>query len=220
MARGIASVLSVLSILSAGCLIRAGGGGSGGDDDGGELPSPGTFPGGGGEGEGEGPGDLDTGIPAEYPQLSARYSSHGLWAIDHSGAAVVPNEWVASVDQLAEAEGVQTYGAIWDSGYLSFRISMADTEADEQIEIYLPALDPGEYDVTGFDGEMVYTERVSYRYTTAIAGGYGTVRIEENNGVALWGTFEGRFCFVETPEANCYRLYEGRFAALDQSPEE
>lgn len=205
-------VVSVVSALAAGCMVRAAG-----DDDDDGLPSGGTGPS-GGEGEGEGPGDLETGIPAEYPQLNHRFSAHGLWALDHSGAAVVPNEWVSSVDVLPVAEGVETFGGIWDEYYQSFRISMVDTEADEQIELILPSLDAGEYDVTGFEGEMIYTERVSYQYTTQISGGYGTVRIEGNNGVALWGTFEGRMCFTSTPDANCYRVYEGRFSALDQRP--
>jgi hypothetical protein len=193
-------------------------GGDAFDDDGGALP-PGGPGGPGGPGPGGGGDAIDYGIPSEYPQLNARWASHAVWAVDHSGAELIPNRWVASVGELAISEGAETYGAIWDPSYGAFAIEFTDRDDDQRILIRLPALDARSYEVSGFDGELLYEERGGYRYTTAIEGGRGSVIIDGANDRALWGRFSGRTCFVSTPGSNCFSHYEGRFSALDQRPE-
>jgi hypothetical protein len=162
----------------------------------------------------------DDGIPADYPQLNTRFASHGTWAIDHSGYEIIPNRVHASIDELEPSEGGETYGAIWDTSWSSFVIAMYDAPRDQTIELLLPSLDPGEYDLTAWSTELRYTERGGYLYKTAIDGGRGTVTIAGANGRALWGEFSGRVCFVSTPGSNCFSIYRGKFSARDQRPEE
>jgi len=169
---------------------------------------------------GGGGGEItDYGIPSDYPQLNSRYSSHALWRRDGSGAEIVPNRWVSSIDELPLSEGAETYGAIWDPSYGSFNITFHDADADQMIEIYLPRLEVGTHQVDGFNGELIYTERGGYRYISNIEGGRGEVVIEGSNGKAFWGTFSGRTCFVQTPGVNCWSIYEGRWSAADERPE-
>lgn len=165
------------------------------------------------------PKDEALGIPSEYPQLNARYSAHGAWSVDHSGFEIIPNQVHASTEELPVYQGAQTFGAIWDPDYRTYLIELSAPSEGMKIEIRLSSLEPGTYALSGFDGELEYTERQSYRYTTAIKGGEGTLTIDGNNGVALWGSFSGRACFRRTPGVNCFSLYSGRFSALDQRPQ-
>lgn len=207
--------------LALSLVLFACGGADGGDD----FPGAGQFPG-SGTGRGTGSGsrsgsqqdDVDFGIPAEFPQLNQRYYSHGLWRVDHSGADIVPNRWVRSVEELSQYEGGASFGAVWEPDKASFVVLLEAPADDMKIEMNLPSLEVGDYDMTRFGSQLRYTERGHYLYVTAIGGGSGTVRIEGNNGTAIWGTFSARVCFKQTPNANCFSIYEGRWSAANQSP--
>lgn len=157
--------------------------------------------------------DDDLGIPSGYPTPATGEAAAARWAVDHSGFEIIPNRSVSSVSDLPVSAGGARGGAVWDARYGAFAITFTDSARNEVMTLYLPRQEPGTYAATGFDGEVTYTERTSYVYTSVIAGGHATVEIEGNNGRALWGRFSGRHCFVQTPETNCFSIYEGRFAA-------
>jgi hypothetical protein len=156
---------------------------------------------------------IDFGIPSEYPQLNARYRSHVQWARDTSGYDSLPNESYSSVDQLPRYDAVSMYGMDWSGG--AFRIAADDEVHGETMVIELASMDDGTRQITGFDGRMSRTEHRSgdYEYITNIRGGAGTLTIVGHNESAIWGTFTARTCFVETPDVNCYGIYDGSFSA-------
>lgn len=165
-------------------------------------------------------------VPADFPPLNPRWTSHAQWRFDNSGYESIPNPVVPSVSDLPQSDGAETFGAIWDPSYQRYLISFADQSRDQHFDIHLAgpppesgerALQPGVYDLGGADGTIQYTERGGYLYISNISGGRGTLEIVESDGEVLWGTFSGRVCFASTPDANCWSIYEGRFAALDQS---
>jgi hypothetical protein len=153
------------------------------------------------------------GVPGDFPSPASGQSSAARWAVDHSGYELIPNREVQSVSELAVSTGAASGGAVWDDRYGAYAITFRDAARDEVIVLYLPSQQPGTYEVTGFGGEVTWTRDTSFRYTSAIAGGRGTVEIVGNNGRALWGRFSGRHCFESTPGVNCFTIYEGRFGA-------
>ncbi|MFK7991750.1 MAG: hypothetical protein AB8I08_37380 [Sandaracinaceae bacterium] len=160
-----------------------------------------------------GPTMVDHGLPADALPLSERYRSHARWRDDDSGFDALPNRQYASVEELPVLSGVQTFGALWNGA--AYELEFEDASAGEVLVIELRALDVGVYDVTGFDGRLQITEHRggSYRYVTDIAGGSGTVEILGRSETALWGRFEARVCFTQTPNVNCSARYDGRFTA-------
>jgi hypothetical protein len=179
------------------------------DDRGGDLADDN---GGDDENGGDDDGGFD-GIPSGFPQLGQGERARAEWAIDLSGFENIPNQEVSSVDELPVSIGAAEQGAAWDDSYDAFALTTYDPASNQFMTIFLPTLEPGTYEVSGFNGEVLYTERDSYFYTTAIVGGRGTVEVAGNDGRAVWGRFSGRVCFLDTPGSNCFSFYEGRFSA-------
>jgi hypothetical protein len=159
---------------------------------------------------------LDVAIPSGFPALSPRWSSHAGWRIDTSGFDSVPNPSVGSIDELALSDGAETFGAIFDPSYQQCVLSFMDNTRYQRIELFVRSLAPGVYELDGGQGTMEYIRDGGYRYISDIEGGEGTLEILGNDGEVLWGRFSGRVCFASTPDANCFRVYEGEFSALHQ----
>ncbi|MCA9610222.1 MAG: hypothetical protein KC619_31715 [Myxococcales bacterium] len=157
---------------------------------------------------------IDYGLPEGFPPLSARYEAHATWRHDDSGFELLPNRSYRGVDELPTHDGVATFGAIPEAG--EHLIEAEDAAAGHTLRLYLRDLTPGTYQVTGFDGriERVEQRNGTYTYVSDVEGGSGVVEIVGNNGMAVWGTFAGRFCYRPTPGVNCSSVYEGRFSAV------
>ena len=135
------------------------------------------------------------------------------WAVDTSGYEHIPNPVIADVSELPVRESESSTGALFDpdSGLIYIRFDAGDTT----LTFYLPSIAPGRYDLSGTDGHLEVLESGSGTYETRTAGGYGTLVLEADEPGRLRGSFEGQYCFRDTPGSNCFRLYGGELDVVD-----
>ena len=160
------------------------------------------------------PVTIDYGIPADFPALSERYSTHATWRQDTSGFESIPNSVFASVSDIPVSEGVFEAGVGTATGM--HRIDFFDASRNYEWKLELRSMEVGTYTLSGFDGslERVENRGGSYRYISDIDGGSGAAEIVGNNGIVAWGTFTARLCYAPTPGSNCSTTYSGRFSVL------
>jgi hypothetical protein len=135
------------------------------------------------------------------------------WAVDTSGYEHSPNPAVADVGELPVRESESSTGALFDPDIELIYIRF---EAEgTTLTFYLPSIAPGRYDLSGTDGYLEVLEAGSGTYETRTPGGYGTLVLEVDEPGRLRGSFEGQYCFRDTPGTNCFRLYGGELDVAD-----
>ena len=189
-------LLASICAVGAACGGESGGGGDGGfGDDGFED-----------DGDGDGDGDGGGGGGSQDRGWAS-------WAVNTSGYEHIPNPVVTDVSELPVRESENSTGALFDPDLELIYIRF---DADgTTLTFFLPSIAPGRYDLSGTDGYLEVLEAGSGTYETRTPGGYGTLVLEADEPGRLRGSFEGQYCFRDTPGTNCFRLYGGELDVVD-----
>ena len=128
-------------------------------------------------------------------------------------AGDVPADDMGSVAWNNGAEATSAQGLVGGAG--GYQVTFANDRFFEALRFDFGVLAEGVQDLGGANGRLTFDRN----YTSAQRGAYARLELTDLGDGRIQGDFEGRTCFKDTPDANCFAQRNGRFIVTNNTGE-